>query len=136
MALIEWREEYSIGIPGVDYEHQQLINLINAVSEGLGDASDKTSIISVLGDIYGSISAHFALEERWMEQHNYDDYKSHQADHERLLDEIGEITDEVEASTEFDTELLRKRLNNWFLTHFKSHDARLHHAEIAKTHHD
>lgn len=136
MTLIEWREEYSIGIPGVDYEHQQLINLINTASEGLGDASDKTGIISCLGDIYGSISAHFALEERWMEQHNYDDYKAHRADHERLLDEIGEITDEVEASTEFNTEQLRKRLNNWFLAHFKSHDARLHYAETSKTHHD
>lgn len=136
MTLIEWREEYSIGIPGVDYEHQQLISLINAASEGLDDTSNKTSIISCLGDIYGSISAHFALEERWMEQHNYDDYKAHRADHERLLDEIGEITDEVEASKEFDTEQLRKRLNNWFLAHFKSHDARLHYAETAKTHHD
>ncbi|MDA3870230.1 MAG: bacteriohemerythrin [Gammaproteobacteria bacterium] len=129
MTLIEWREEYSTGISGVDHEHQELINLINTAYEMLGDTADKTSIISCLGDIYGSISSHFALEERWMEQHNYEDYEAHRADHERLLDEIGEITDEVETSTEFDTERLRERLNNWFLAHFQTHDIRLHNTE-------
>ena len=32
MALIEWREEYKTGIAGVDYEHEELINLINSVA--------------------------------------------------------------------------------------------------------
>ncbi len=136
MTLIEWREEYSTGIPGVDHEHQELINLINTAYEMLGDTADKNGIISCLGDIYGSISSHFALEERWMEQHNYEDYEAHRADHERLLDEIGEITDDVEASTKLDTERLRERLNNWFLAHFKTHDTHLHNAEKSHSPYD
>lgn len=134
MALIEWREEYSTGISGVDFEHQELIALINSVYEMLGDSSDKTNIINCLGDIYGSISSHFALEERWMEQNNYDDYKVHREDHERLLDDIGDITDDVETSNELNIEQLRERLSNWFLNHFKTHDARLHKFETTNTH--
>jgi len=131
MVLLEWRDEYSTGIPGVDYEHQELITLINSVYDMLGDTSDKNNIISCLGDIYGSISSHFALEERWMEQNNYDDYMAHRDDHERLLDDIGEITDDVETSHELNIEQLRERLSNWFLQHFKTHDARLHKFETA-----
>lgn len=134
MALIEWREEYATGISGVDHEHQELIALINSVYEMLADSSDKTKIINCLGDIYGSISSHFALEERWMEQHNYDDYKAHSEDHERLLDDIGDITDEVEASHELNEKQLHEKLNDWFLNHFKTHDARLHKFEISKAH--
>ena len=134
MALIEWREEYSTGIAGVDYEHQELITLINSVYEMLSDSSEKIRIISCLGDIYGSISSHFALEERWMEQHNYDDYETHRSDHERLLDDIGDITDDVEASHGFNEEQLRERLSDWFLNHFKTHDARLHKFETENTH--
>ena len=134
MALIEWREEYSTGIAGVDYEHQELIKLINSVYEMLSDSSEKIRIIGCLGDIYGSISSHFALEERWMEQHNYDDYEAHRSDHERLLDDIGDITDDVEASHEFNEEQLRERLSNWFLNHFKTHDARLHKFETSNAH--
>ena len=132
MTLIEWREEYSTGIAGVDHEHQELIALINSVYEILDNSSDKTSIINCLGDIYGSISSHFALEERWMEQNDYDNYKVHRDDHERLLDDIGEITDDVEASSELNAEQLRERLNDWFLNHFKTHDARLHKFESSK----
>ncbi|MDH5766203.1 MAG: hemerythrin family protein [Gammaproteobacteria bacterium] len=136
MTLIEWREEYSTGISGVDHEHQELIALINSVYELSGGSTDKNSIINCLGDIYGSISSHFALEERWMEQNNYDDYRAHRDDHERLLDDIGDITDDVEISSELNIEQLRERLGNWFLNHFKTHDARLHKFETANKHND
>ena len=134
MTLIEWREEYSTGISGVDHEHQELIALINSAYEMIGGSSDKTHLINCLGDIYGSVSSHFALEERWMEQNKYDEYKAHREDHERLLDDIGDITDDVEASQTLDVERLRERLNNWFLVHFKTHDARLHKFETSNTH--
>ena len=30
MPLIEWQDEFKIGIPSIDHEHQELIALINA----------------------------------------------------------------------------------------------------------
>ena len=69
MALIEWRNEFCTGVPGVDYEHQELIRQINAIYALIDDKADKESVIDGLGDIYGSISAHFALEEQMMERH-------------------------------------------------------------------
>ena len=88
MALIEWRKEFCTGVPGVDYEHQELINEINSIFALIENNADKEDVLDSLGDIYGSISAHFALEEQMMEKHNYDHFKEHQADHERLLDDI------------------------------------------------
>ena len=29
MKLIEWRDKFQLGIPAVDHEHRELINLIN-----------------------------------------------------------------------------------------------------------
>ena len=126
MALIEWRDEFCTGVPGVDYEHQELIRQINAIYALIDDKADKESVIDGLGDIYGSISAHFALEEQMMERHKYDHYKEHQADHERLLDDIQEITEAYEKASELDDEGLKQRLNDWFQIHFATHDSRLH----------
>ena len=134
MALIEWRKEFETGISGVDYEHEELITLINSVYEMIDQDSDKDSVVAGLGDIYGAISSHFALEERWMEEHEYDHYRQHREDHERLLDEIGHITDESEATDGFDGEQLKEKLNSWFLGHFQTHDARLHRIEKLHTH--
>ena len=61
-----------------------------------------------------------------MEKHAYPHYKEHQADHERLLDDIVDITAEFEHTSEVNEEKFKQRLNDWFQGHFKEHDARLH----------
>ena len=127
MALIEWKEEYRIGIPAVDYEHQELIALLNDLYAGLAAEIDPGAIAEFLGEVYARISAHFALEERVMTERGYDQLAAHKADHEALLDEIRDIMDESEAT---DPSLLAAalgpRLQTWFGDHFKTHDARLH----------
>ena len=126
MKLIEWRDEFCTGVPGVDHEHQELIKEINSIYSLVDAQADKEDIIDSLGDIYGSISAHFALEEQMMEKHHYDQFKEHQADHERLLDEIRNITEEFEGATVLDEKKFKQNLNDWFQLHFSSHDSRLH----------
>ncbi len=126
MALIEWRKEFCTGVAGVDHEHEELINEINEIYAMIDDRADKENVIDKLGDIYGSISAHFALEEQMMEKHHYEHFKEHQADHERLLDDIQDITEEFESATELDADLFKQKINDWFQLHFSTHDARLH----------
>ena len=126
MDLIKWREEFCTGIAGVDYEHQQLVEQINSVFALVDDKSEKEIVVDSLGDIYGSISAHFALEEQMMVKHGYDQLVEHSADHDRLLDDIRDITDEFEETDTLDEQAFKQKLNDWFQLHFKTFDARLH----------
>ena len=126
MALIEWREEYCTGMRGVDFEHERLIGQINSVYQMIEQNSDRDLIIDSLGEIYGSIAAHFVLEEQLMQRHSYDQYAEHKADHDRLLDEIREITEEFEATVDLDKAAFQHKLADWFQLHFKTHDSRLH----------
>ncbi len=126
MALLEWRDEYRTGIRGVDYEHEELIYRINAVYALIETSADRDAVVDGLGEIYGSIAAHFALEEQMMLRYDYPQYAEHRADHERLLDEIRDITETYEDSVQLDTPAFERRLRNWFQNHFSTHDARLH----------
>ena len=134
MALLEWRDEFRTGIEGVDHEHEALIEQINSVYEMIRGGADREDVVDGLGEIYGSISAHFALEERMMMRHGYAEYDQHQQDHERLLDEIREITDEYEATEQLDDARLARRLADWFQLHFKTHDSRLHRIAAMREH--
>ena len=126
-ALIKWRDDFNTGIPDVDYEHSQLVALINDIYRKLGERPDKTDISAALGEIHVKISGHFALEEKIMRESHYDQYAEHKADHERLLDEIRDIMDSVEEAPAFDfAGALAARLTPWFTDHFKTKDARLH----------
>lgn len=126
MKLVKWKDEFSLGIPEIDFEHQELIQLINEllikISES--DISDETS--DYLGEIFARISSHFALEEKIMRERNYDQLQDHKSDHDRLLDEIREIMDDYSDQTEIDTDRFVERLDHWFSDHFRTKDARLH----------
>ncbi len=124
--LIQWREEYSVGVPEVDREHEELIQLINMLYEAAQTAGSAAAVSEFLGEIDARISAHFALEEKLMRAWSYDRLAEHKADHERLLDELRDIMDDHAAGGGLDAAQLGRRLDAWFTVHFKTHDARLH----------
>lgn len=128
MGLLHWEKAYSVGIDAVDHEHRELIDLINCLHEKAMTQGSKVAVLGFFGDLYKAISAHFALEERFMREKDYDQLRQHKGDHERLLDEIRDIMEDYEVNDLFDERLLAQRLDAWFSRHFESHDARLHHA--------
>ena len=126
MPLIDWRDEFSVGVPDVDHEHRQLIALINQLYADMSRQTPRHGVEDFLGDIYSRISAHFALEEKIMRQHRYDQYDDHKQDHERLLDELRDMMDDYEQNAHFDDAALAEALRSWFTEHFRTRDARLH----------
>jgi len=126
MSLIEWKDEFSVGIPDVDHEHRELIGLINQLHESLIQPGPDDNIAEFLGEIFARISAHFALEEKVMRQRGYDQYLDHKEDHEKLLDEIRDIMDNHELKGQYSDTELSSHLKHWFADHFKHKDARLH----------
>ncbi|MDH5648745.1 MAG: hemerythrin family protein [Gammaproteobacteria bacterium] len=126
MTLIEWKDEFSVGVPSVDHEHRELVKLIN---DGFRNFQEKDSGFRVddfLGEIFAKISSHFALEEKVMRNHKYDQIAEHKEDHERLLDDIRDMMDVYENQGYFNEKELADHLAAWFTGHFKKHDARLH----------
>ena len=61
-----------------------------------------------------------------MLKHSYAHYQEHEADHQRLLNDIGDITEGLENTNELDEAMLKQKLADWFLLHFKTQDSRLH----------
>jgi hemerythrin len=123
MSLLEWRDEFRIGIDEVDHEHRLLIDLINA-AHGRGAAT--AALEAALGDIHAVVTAHFALEEKDMRAHGYPGLGAHKADHEHLLDDIRDIMDDVAAGAYPGDAEFAARLGDWFTRHFRTHDVELH----------
>ena len=126
MSLIEWKDEFSIGIAAVDFEHRDLIGLINDLHETLEQGVSYDNVVTTLGEIYAQISGHFALEERFMRDTEYAAYPAHKESHEALLDELRDIMDRVEDDGSYDKDRLARELEQWFTVHFRTHDAKLH----------
>ncbi len=126
MAPLEWKDDYSVGVPAIDHEHRELIGLVNQLHEALASGKPETDVAEIFGDLFRAISSHFALEERFMREHRYDRATEHKADHERLLDELRDIMDDHRDGQDPSVERLTASVDAWFTNHFKTHDARLH----------
>ncbi len=128
MPLLQWKDQYSVGIEAVDHEQKELIELINRLADEVLAKGTTLVASAFFGDLIKGISAHFALEERFMRERGYDQLAQHKGDHERLLDEIVNIMDEFEGDETVNRAELARRLDAWFSRHFETHDARLHKA--------
>lgn len=126
MALLEWKDEYAVGIASVDFEHRELIGFINRMHDHLAEGEGDYATADFLGELYAMISAHFALEEQTMRGRGYDRHAEHKEDHERLLDDIRDMMDDCDSDADFDRDALALRLGSWFGMHFHGMDARLH----------
>ncbi len=123
MTLIEWRDEFKIGIEEVDFEHHELIELINETYIESKKVGSAMAVMDCLGEIFAKISAHFALEEKVMRELNYDQYEDHKEEHEQLLNSIRDI---MENASTMDEENFGNHLKKWFVNHFSIKDARMH----------
>ena len=66
MSLLHWKDEYSVGIDAVDHEHKELIELINRLYQELDAVDAEHTVPAFFGDLLKGISAHFALEEKFV----------------------------------------------------------------------
>ncbi len=126
MSLINWRDEFSVGVAAVDHEHREMIALINELDGAMQDDTSQASVVQALGEIYARISAHFALEEKIMRKARYTHFAEHKQDHEQLLDELLDVVDSVDEEGRYDRADLSRSLERWFSDHFRTHDAKLH----------
>ena len=125
--LIQWRDTFRTGIPSIDHEHKNMIDLINTLAGDLDTDTPEDQIRQALGKIHEMIEAHFALEEMLMQKHHYEGYPEHKRHHDSLLDDILDIMDHVEEfrGTDFRSNL-KARLSEWFGVHFSTLDRKLH----------
>jgi hemerythrin-like metal-binding protein len=128
MAFLEWSPDFSVGVAAVDYEHRNMIEMINCLYEQMDKRNDASTIANFLGEIHAGIAAHFAFEENLMKNAAYREYEDHKEDHEELLDRIRELMDCYADDPVAGGNRLRQELADWFGQHFSTFDARLHQA--------
>lgn len=126
MSFIEWRDDFATGIESIDYEHQLLVSLINSAHERLGMNPPHASVLIFLDIAYNTFASHFEVEEDVMDKNFYDQREAHRSEHRLLLQELQAIRDQQSTDSGFDPDALRETLVNWFVQHFRTHDARLH----------
>lgn len=125
-AFIIWGDALELGIPSVDRQHQELIDLLNRLTALSGSsntgAEAHDDLLELLGHLYQHTVVHFHHEEELMEAIGYADLFAHRDEHQMLLAELRSFVHQIESG---DTTLDAKSvhaLRDWLLVHVTSSD--------------
>ncbi len=129
VQTFEWTPAWSVGVPGLDRDHQHLVAIINRLSgsmAGNGEAaSDKSS--TLLGELAEYGQRHFKSEEAYMRHIGYPGLGEHILEHRDFLEKMGAFTIAASCGVLDPAELYRY-LSTWLREHVFGSDMRFRQA--------
>lgn len=122
MAMVQWSDEYSVGIQEIDEQHQVLVGMINELYVSMAQKDGSEKIGAILSRLVDYTKIHFAVEECLMRMFNYPGYEPHKRIHDALVERVGELVGKYQKGDgQVSVELLFL-LKDWLLDHIKEKD--------------
>ena len=88
MALLEWRDSFSVGVAALDADHRKLADLINELHQARAEQSSAVPVRSVIERLDAHVREHFAREERLMEKIGFAGLVDHRRHHDQTFRRI------------------------------------------------
>jgi len=110
---------YSVRVPYIDNQHQKLVRIINDFYDTLKDTESNSSMFQILNDLLHYAELHFKDEEEIMQLVGYpeDKFLEHKEEHEKIIEQIYKLNDQLAQGDEKSTFSLEEFLNNWIIKH-------------------
>ena len=117
---IEWKDQYSVGVKGIDNQHKQLIVLINVLNETTQSGALTTALLnSIISQLTHYTKYHFTYEEVLFRKYNYSETKEHTNEHQNFVKKIEAF---AQVKPEEISDQILEFLNNWLITHILKSD--------------
>ena len=88
MSLLEWKEQFSLGVQPMDRDHQQLVAAMNTVHDLATAGAARAAVDKAIQVLITLTKAHFAAEEVHMEKIGYPDLSRHRRIHKDMLQRV------------------------------------------------
>ncbi len=123
-VITEWSQKYSVDVPYIDDQHKQLLAIIDNFNDEY--ANDKTiaGLSRICTKLIKYAECHFRDEEELMSRTPYplDKIAQHKKMHEKLVEDIFKINEELVSDVRRAPEAMKSFLENWLLAHILSAD--------------
>ncbi len=121
MPLITWDDSISVNIAIIDAQHKRMIDIINKMHEAMKKGEGKNVIIDILNELAQYKKMHFATEEKYFKNFNYENTETHMYEHIKFGEKIEEFKTKLEQGESITIELL-EFVKNWLTHHIKEVD--------------
>lgn len=122
MAFITWADKLSVGVDDIDKQHQKLVGILNELHDAMKAGKGKDIIHNTIDKLVDYTVYHFTLEEKYLVQYSYPEYKKHKDAHQEFVNKMKEYQISIKnGSTPVTIELIGF-LSDWVLKHVQGMD--------------
>ncbi len=122
MPLMDWSDDFSVGIESIDNQHKKLVNMLNALYDSMQSGEGNEMLGKVLGGLAAYTVNHFKYEEDLFAQHGYPGTAEHKKQHDDLLAQVTDLKNKFDAGSATLSMEVMKFLKDWLITHIQGSD--------------
>jgi hemerythrin-like metal-binding protein len=122
MALINWSDEFSVGINVFDEHHKKLAGLVNQLHDAMKRGEAKQMQEAILDELVKYTRNHFFEEERMFDLYSYPEAILHKREHSLLTAKVVEYSNSVKSGKSIISSELMNFLRDWLLNHIANSD--------------
>ncbi|MDR1957023.1 MAG: bacteriohemerythrin [Treponema sp.] len=123
-TFVEWKDSYSVGIPKIDAQHQELVQLTARLYDAClsGTETARFYFKQAMHDIVQYVNFHFSAEEKLMERIGFPGLPEHKRQHEAFVKKVLEDVKKFESGKAIVPNIFARFLRDWILTHIAEVD--------------
>lgn len=122
MAHISWIKEYSVGVELIDDQHKYFLSLLDELFDAIVSLDTELRLGSIITRLTEHAMAHFATEEKYFDEFDYEGADDHKRRHRDLMDRVMEFQRLFnEGRVDIASELV-EFLEGWMIDHIMEVD--------------
>lgn len=125
MAQFSWNDDLFTGSTLIDGDHRKLVDLVNAFFQSMQSDKGNGHISKAMTDLIAYTKEHFGREEAEMERLQYVAELAHKGEHARLLKQLVELKEMLDAGGIMNVRAVADFLGKWLRDHILAADMKL-----------
>ncbi|MCP4337750.1 MAG: hemerythrin family protein [Desulfobulbaceae bacterium] len=132
MDVINWKDEYSVGVKEMDDQHKKLIGMVNKLISEQKSLTDPRTIADLLTEMTEYAQVHFRAEEYLMAEYGYDQKDLQETQHQAFIDETIAFYSATDIGPNILSTALLDYLATWLIEHILKEDMKYKEFFISK----
>jgi hemerythrin-like metal-binding protein len=117
IEYMPWSRDYETGVAKYDFQHKQLVKLVNALYSSLEEGKANSESGEILEQLVGYTVTHFRDEEAFFEKTDYPYIEKHKQIHRELVAKVQDFKKKYDDGTASIGLELMEFLKDWLLNH-------------------
>lgn len=122
MPYINWSTEFSVHHAGMDAQHQQLFDYVNAFYDAVAADARQATLLGIFTRIVQFTANHFRDEEAMMARVGYDGLNRHRLIHQQLVTQVMALDKRLRQNDPAVAHEIEGFLKHWLTAHIKGID--------------